>query len=147
MKKQLIPLFVISIISLLGSLASLFAGVGLYELSEDVGAQTSTTENALDDFFVILGDIIIFFIIIILAIIFVATALLGAFGLACAINKGRFAIPCIVFGSAGSALSIAIIIASIADSSFSAIVLIPFAYFGLYAFFSAIAYRYRKNNT
>lgn len=147
MKKQLIPLFIMSIITLLGALAALFAGFGLYELSEELNEQSASTETAFDDFFMLFGDIVIFVMIGVCAAIFAAAALMGAFGLACAINNGRFAIPCIVFGSVGTAFSVIAVIAAIADGSFAVPELIPILYFGLYTFFSAAAHRYRKATT
>ncbi len=145
MKKNLIPMLIMSIISLLLSLGAVFAGLGMYEFSTELDSMSSETENSFDDFIALFGSIFIYIIIVMLAFAFVIAAVMGAFGLACAINKGRFALPCIVFGSAGTLLCIILIIAAIAGGDFSPFELIPAIYFTLYAASAVTAFRYRKN--
>ena len=62
MKKNLIPMLIMSVISFLISLGAIFAGFGLYELSAEMDSMSSETETSLDDFIAVFGNIIIYII-------------------------------------------------------------------------------------
>ena len=96
MKKTCIPLFVISIFSLL---ISVFTAIN-YIVSINTRTQLSTidrtNENSVPLAFAQVGiEVDLFF----LAVIFAATLILGTFGLIGSIKKGRLSILCIILDS------------------------------------------------
>ncbi|MBQ8787737.1 MAG: hypothetical protein IJZ61_08910 [Oscillospiraceae bacterium] len=146
MKKQLIPLFVMSVISALFSLASLGVGIWAIAAEKELSDTAVATEDGLLAVLAIFGSLFIILMVVIMLIAFAATALLAIFGIICALKNGRFSLACLVLGSIGTVLSATSLPAIIEEivNDFNPIVLIPSLYFIGYTVCAAIAFAYKK---
>ncbi len=148
MKKQLVPIFVMSIISFLISVISVGYTVYAITLENAITGAATTTDNSLDDFLALLGSLLIVAFIVVGLIVFVTTALLGVFGILCALKDGRFSLACVILGSIGTVLlgvGTAALITT-ATNEFDPTALIPCLYFVCYTISAITAFRYRKKS-
>lgn len=147
MKKQLIPIFVMSIIAIIFSIIML--GVGIWIIPA-VTALPEVAEDSDDGFLMLLaafGSMVIILVLVVVIAAFAVTALLGTFGLMCALKNGRFSLVCVVLGIITTLISLSAIpslFISIANKDFEPMFLIPFMYFGGYTACAVIAFMYRK---
>ena len=146
MKKQLIPIFVLSIISIIFSVVSLGMGIWSMSAADSLAEATEDTSDGILALFAVFGSVILILAIVILIIAFAVTALLGAFGLVCALKNGRFSLVCLILGSIGTVLSLSGIPALLESitNNFEPIYLVPFIYFGGYTACAVVAFLHRK---
>ena len=146
MKKQLIPLFVMSIISIVFSVVALGIGIWAIVMQNDLFELNEENGDAFTALISVFGSVIILLLAIAAIIAFAATALLGAFGLVCALKNGRFALVCLILGSIETLLTLMSIPTILEDimNDFNLIGLIPFVYCGTYTACAIIAFMYRK---
>ncbi len=147
MKKQLIPIFVISIISLIFSVVMLGIGIWIIPAVNDLPEVVSDSDDVILVLLAAFGSMIIILVIVIVMIAFSVTALLGTFGLVCALKNGRFSLACLILGTITVLISLSAfpsLFLSIADKNFEPIFLIPFVYCGTYTACAIIAFMYRK---
>ena len=147
MKKQLIPLFVMSIISIVFSVIMLGIGIWLIPAIDDLPETVAESNDGILMLLSIFGSIIIMVVIVFVIIAFAVTALLGTFGLISALKNGRFSLACVILGSLTTLISLTAIpslFISISNNDFEPIFLIPLVYFGGYTACSIIAFIYRK---
>lgn len=146
MKKQLIPIFVISIISLVFSVLALGFGIWAIVMQDELFGLAEENDDVLTALIGVFSSVIIILLIIIAIIVFAATALLGIFGLVCALKNGRFSLVCLILGSVATLLSLSGIPALLEDitNNFEPIYLIPFIYCGTYTACAIIAFMHRK---
>lgn len=146
MKKQLVPLFVISIISIIFSVAML--GIGIWGIATQNDVSELAEENG-DAFTALIGvfsSVIILLLTIAAIIAFVATIVLGIFGLICSLKNGRFALVCLILGSIETLFALMSVPAMLEElmNDFNPIWLIPFVYCGTYTACAIVAFMYRK---
>ena len=145
MKKQLIPLFVMSIISLIVSVIMLIIGIWAISAEQQI-SELVNSKDGVSVLFGIFGAIALALLIVIIIIAFAATALLGSFGMASALKNGRFSLVCVILGSIGALLSLSGVpefIESITNE-FEPMYLLPLAYFGGYTVCAVVALVYRR---
>ncbi len=148
MKKQLIPILVISIISLVFSVVMLGIGIWLIPIIDTLPEVVSDSDDAVLVLLAAFGSMVIILVIAIVLVAFAVTALLGAFGLVCALKNGRFSLACLILGAIAVLISLSAfpsLFLSIADKNFEPIFLVPFAYCGTYTACAVIAFIYRKS--
>ena len=146
MKKQLVPLFVISIISIIFSVAMLGIGIWGIVVQNEILELAEDNDDGFTAFLGALGSIVIILLIVAVMIAFAATALLGVFGLISALKNGRFALVCLILGSIATIFTLMGIPAMLEEimNDFNPIGLIPFVYCGTYTACAIIAFMYRK---
>ena len=146
MKKQLIPLFVMSIISLLISVAALGFGIWAITAGEALSDAASDSDDGIVALFAIFGSVMIVLLVVIMLVAFGVMALLGAFGITCAVKNGQFSLVCLVLGSVCTLFSLAGFpgfiesITNTIDPSY----LLPFVYSASYTCCAIVAFMYRK---
>lgn len=147
MKKQLVPLFVISIISLVFSVIMLGIGIWILPAVNELPEVVSDSDNVILVLLAAFGSMVIVLVIVIVMIAFAVTALLGTLGLVCALKNGRFSLACLILGAITVLISLSAfpsLFLSIADENFEPIFLIPFVYCAVYTACSVVAFIYRK---
>ena len=146
MKKQLVPLFVISIISIIFSVVMLGIGIWGIIVQNEMFELAEEHDDGFTALIGALGSIVVILLIVAVMIAFAAMALLGVFGLVCSLKNGRFALVCLILGSIATLFSLSGIPAMLEDimNDFNPIGLIPFVYCGVYTACSVVAFMYRK---
>lgn len=146
MKKQLIPLFVMSIISIVFSVITLGIGIWAIVMQNDLFELNEENGDAFTALISVFGSVIILLLAIAAMIAFAATALLGAFGLVSALKNGRFSIVCLILGSIATIITLMGVPAMLEDimNDFDPIGLVPFVYCGTYTACAIVAFMYRK---
>lgn len=146
MKKQLVPLFIMSIVSIVFSVVMLGTGIWAITIQNELFELVEENDDGFTAFIGALGSIVIILLIVAVMIVFAATVLLGVFGLICSLKNGRFSLVCLILGSVSTLFSLSGIPAILEDimNDFNPIGLIPFVYCGVYTACSVIAFMYRK---
>lgn len=146
MKKQLIPIFILSIISLILSLITFGYSIWAMTAMDEIEKAISDNSDAILSLFALFGSLIIILFFVLMIIVFAVTALLGVFGIMCALKHGKFSVPCIVLGSICSVFSLPSFISSMASitNDLEPIYLLPCIYFIGYTVSAIIAFIYRK---
>lgn len=146
MKKQLVPLFVISIISIIFSVAMLGVGIWGIVMQNEILELAEDNGDGFTAFLGALSSIVIILLIVAVMIAFAATAVLGVFGLICSLKNGRFALVCLILGSIETLFALMSVPSMLEEllNDFNPIGLIPFVYCGTYTACAIIAFMYRK---
>ncbi len=146
MKKQLIPLFVMSILSIILSIVSLVFGIWAFALGEEA-AELMNSDDGLAIIFGLFGSVMIVLLAVLAIIAFSATLLPGLFGIIASVKNGRFSLACVIIGSIETFLALLGIPTLLEDimNDFNPIGFIPFVYCGTYTACAIIAFMYRKN--
>ncbi|MBR4096426.1 MAG: hypothetical protein IKK42_03875 [Oscillospiraceae bacterium] len=146
MKKQLVPLFIMSIISIVFSVVTLGIGIWAIVMQNDLFEPNEENGDAFTALISVFGSVIILLLAISAMIAFAATALLGTFGLVSTLKNGRFSIVCLILGSIATIITLMSIPTMLEDimNDFNPIGLIPFVYCGTYTACAIIAFMYRK---
>lgn len=146
MKKQLIPIFVISIISIILSVVMLGIGIWAIVMQNDLFKLAEENDDAFTALIGVFGSVVILLLAVGAIIAFGVTALLSIFGLICALKNGRFSLVCLILGSVLTLISLSGIPAMLEDimNDFEPIGLIPFVYCGTYTACAIVAFMYRK---
>ncbi len=147
MKKQLIPIFVVSIISLIFSVLTLGISIWAIVMQNDLFELAEENTDGFTALIGIFGSVIIMLLAIAAIIVFAATTILGIFGLICSLKNGRFSLVCLILGSVVTLLSLSGIPALLEDitNAFEPMYLIPFVYCGVYTACAVVAFIYRKS--
>ena len=145
MKKQLIPLFVMSIFSIVLSVISLGFGIWAFALGEEA-SELMDSDDGLSIIFGLFGSVIIVLLAVLAIIAFSATLLPGILGIIASIKNGRFSLGCVIIGSIETLFALMSIPTMLEDimNDFNPIGLIPFIYCGTYTACAIIAFMYRK---
>lgn len=146
MKKQLIPLFVISIISIVFSVVMLGMGIWAIAVQNEMFELAEEHDDGFTMLLGALGSIVVILLAVVVMIAFAVTALLGAFGLVCSLKNGRFSLVCLILGSIATIFTLMGIPAMLEElmNDFNPMGLIPFVYCGVYTACSVVAFMYRR---
>ncbi|MBQ5320113.1 MAG: hypothetical protein J6K17_13560 [Oscillospiraceae bacterium] len=145
MNKQLIPLFVMSIFSIVLSVVSLGFGIWAFALGEEA-SELMDSNDAIAMIFGLFGSVMVLLLAVLALIAFSATLLPGIFGIISSIKNGRFSLACVIIGSIETVFALIGIPTMLEDimNDFNPIGLIPFIYCGIYTSCAIIAFMYRK---
>ena len=145
MKKQLIPLFVMSIFSIVLSVVSLGLGIWAFAIGEEA-SELMDSDDGLAIIFGLFGSVMVVLLAVLALIAFSATLLPGIFGLIASLKNGRFSLGCVIIGSIETLFALMGIPTMLEDimNDFNPIGLIPFVYCGIYTACAIIAFMYRK---
>lgn len=145
MKKQLIPLFVMSILSVVLSVVSLAFGIWAFALGEEA-AELMNSDDGLAIIFGLFGSVIVVLLAVLALIAFSATLLPGLFGIIASVKNGRFSLACVIIGSIETFFAFLGIPSLLKDiDNFEPVMFIPFIYCGIYTACAIIAFMYRKS--
>lgn len=144
MKKQLVPLFVMSIFSIVLSVISLVFGVWAFALGEEA-SELMDSDDGLAIIFGLFGSVVVVLLAVLALIAFSATLLPGLFGIIASVKNGRFSLACVIIGSIETFFALLGIPSLFKDmDNFEPVLLLPFIYCGIYTACAIIAFMYRK---
>ena len=145
MKKQLIPLLAMSIISLIIAVIMLIIGIWIISAEQQL-SELANSKDVVSALFGIFGAVALALLSVIIIIIFAVAALLGSFGMVSALKNGRFSLVCIVLGSIGTLLSLTGVpeLLESITNEFKPIYLLPLVYFGGYTVCAVMALVHRR---